>query len=293
MRMRPAVNRTTWLVCVLLAGVVLGVRLKPYLVAKYRGKMADLSGAVLIYAPLAGADLDYANLERARLDAAHLNAADLSGADLRDACLRRAILYGADLSRADLDGADLRDADLRDANLGGSNLAWVVVDQVSGWDNVTRCRVKRNGARLQGANLRGTHLECADLSGIDLTGANLSCAGLTGTDLTSAKLTGATLTGARYDEYTRWPAHLDPQRQGAILVKEIPMMKPKTERCGAGKETCGDLCGVRTAGGSGSRGGPRGRARKLSPISPYLGRITPSADELASARWRGRRSIEV
>jgi hypothetical protein len=59
MAKRP--NRVAWalaagLSAVLLGGtVMLGVRLRPYWQARYRGKGADLRRAVLIHAPLAGA----------------------------------------------------------------------------------------------------------------------------------------------------------------------------------------------------------------------------------------------
>jgi uncharacterized protein YjbI with pentapeptide repeats len=64
-------NRTPWTVCGLLAEVVLGevgvlgVRLRPYWVANYHGDRADLHGAVLVSAPLRGANLLGAYLEEA------------------------------------------------------------------------------------------------------------------------------------------------------------------------------------------------------------------------------------
>jgi uncharacterized protein YjbI with pentapeptide repeats len=89
-------NRIEAVVCAILTGLVLvgvgalGVRLRPYWVARYRGADADLRGAVLIGAPLRGVDLHGAELPNT----------DLRGADLRDADLK-----GADLSGANLDGA--------------------------------------------------------------------------------------------------------------------------------------------------------------------------------------------
>jgi ABC-type enterochelin transport system permease subunit len=56
-------NHIAWAICAFLAGVVvvavgvLPLRLEPYWVAKYRGVGADLRGALLIWAPLRGANL--------------------------------------------------------------------------------------------------------------------------------------------------------------------------------------------------------------------------------------------
>jgi uncharacterized protein YjbI with pentapeptide repeats len=106
-------NRTTWAVCAALAGAVLvgvgvlGARLKPCWVAKYRGEGADLRGAVLMHAPLAGANLQFA--------------------DLRDADLRGADLTGAFLGGAQLQGADLRGAHLDHVTI---NPAWEDVETV-------------------------------------------------------------------------------------------------------------------------------------------------------------------
>ena len=95
------------------------------------GKRADLSGAVLRWAVLHGADL--------------------SGADLRGADLRWAVLHGANLRWADLRGADLSRADLREAGLHGAFL--------NGAD--------LHGADLHGADLHGAFLIAADLRGAD------------------------------------------------------------------------------------------------------------------------------
>ena len=66
-------NRKAWgLAGVLSAGVLFGLGkgaawLRPYWVAKYRGRGADLHGAVLALAPLQGSDLTDANLQNADL----------------------------------------------------------------------------------------------------------------------------------------------------------------------------------------------------------------------------------
>src|SRR5262249_52318905 len=76
-------NQPLWMMNILLAAVVLAgigvllIRLRPYWVAKYRGKRADLHGAALPFAPLAGAALDGANLRRANLRRANLSRASL------------------------------------------------------------------------------------------------------------------------------------------------------------------------------------------------------------------------
>jgi hypothetical protein len=95
------VDRQAWGLAAVLAVVVLGgigmlgTCLRPYWVAKYRGEGADLSGAMLIRAPLQGAVLE---------------SADLSDADLRGADMKGSYLGDADLTGADLRGADLRGA---------------------------------------------------------------------------------------------------------------------------------------------------------------------------------------
>ena len=91
---------------------------------------ANLEGAGLYLAVLAGADLRGANLRGAFLRRTNLRGADLRGADfwgaileaarLQGADLRGAFLLGADLRGASLEGADLRGADLTRANFEGA-----------------------------------------------------------------------------------------------------------------------------------------------------------------------------
>lgn len=80
------------IVCSLSAGVLLTAR--PYWVAKYRGREANLRGTVLLMAYLDSADLRGADLSGAILKGAWLEGTNLKGADLR----------GADLSGAIYDG---------------------------------------------------------------------------------------------------------------------------------------------------------------------------------------------
>src|SRR5436190_6310664 len=91
-------NRVAWaLAAVLIGGGPLLARLAtdPALRARYRGRGADLHGALLAGASLQGADLREANLEGALLVRTDLEDADLSGADLRKANLSGASLYHA------------------------------------------------------------------------------------------------------------------------------------------------------------------------------------------------------
>jgi hypothetical protein len=116
--MTTRTNRVAWgLALVLAAGLVggiglLGVRLRPYWVAKYRGELADLRAANLPGAPLSranlyGAHLQGANLRNANLEEANLEEARLAGADLTDANLSFARLSNADLTGTDLTGTKL------------------------------------------------------------------------------------------------------------------------------------------------------------------------------------------
>src|SRR5438270_7449348 len=97
MRKRSTSRVTLW-ICAIQAGLVLWatgllfVRLRPYWVAKYRGEGADLRGARLMYAPLAGAYLLHAKLQYANLMGANLAEAELYDANLQHACLRAAVL---------------------------------------------------------------------------------------------------------------------------------------------------------------------------------------------------------
>jgi hypothetical protein len=107
--MAKRTNRIAWGLAAVLAMALLGaiallgVRLRPYWVAKYRGDGAELDHQMLIRAPLAGADL---------------MAASLRGVDLHSADLQGALLAGADLSGADLTGADLRNVMMGEVAIG-------------------------------------------------------------------------------------------------------------------------------------------------------------------------------
>ena len=108
----------------------------------------DLSGAILRYANLYGANLREADLTEANLYGANLREADLTEAHLSYVNLHGANLRGADLTEADLTEAHLSYVDLHGANL--------------------------HGALLSGANLREADLTDANLCEANLSGAYLS-----------------------------------------------------------------------------------------------------------------------
>jgi uncharacterized protein YjbI with pentapeptide repeats len=139
-------SRVAWVLAAILAVAVvggvglLGVRLRPYWVAMYRGDGADLHGTSLPFAPLEGVSLNSANLIKADLFRANLHGSDLTGADLAGTDLSYANRTGALLTCADLRGADLRGADLRGADLGvgdllvhRTNLRGIRYDQATRW----------------------------------------------------------------------------------------------------------------------------------------------------------------
>jgi uncharacterized protein YjbI with pentapeptide repeats len=98
-------GRTAWGLAAILSVLVmggialLGVRLRPYWVAKYRGQDAWPPGAFLTMAPLCGADLVGTNRIGADLTGAYLEGAKLSGP-----------LLATKLVRAHLEGANLKGA---------------------------------------------------------------------------------------------------------------------------------------------------------------------------------------
>ena len=81
-----------------------------------------LTGAVLLYENLQGADLREADLQGADLRSANLRHADLWKADLGAADLRLTNLQGANLRFTSLRSANLRNANLREASLWDTDL---------------------------------------------------------------------------------------------------------------------------------------------------------------------------
>jgi uncharacterized protein YjbI with pentapeptide repeats len=145
-------HRVAWAVAAVLAAVVvggiglLGVRLRPYWVARYRGINADMPGV---------------QIPGASLDGVHLEGARLTGTNLRRANLRRAIPDGANLTNADLRGADMRNAilegasllaDLRGADLGelgSTRRSWTKTSTGTGRERTFA--VRTSGARTSPA----------------------------------------------------------------------------------------------------------------------------------------------
>ena len=81
--MAKRTNRVAWGLAVALALIVLGsigllgVRFRPYWIARHRGRRAQLDGAGLTAAPLQGADLGGARLRGAKLVGARLQETNL------------------------------------------------------------------------------------------------------------------------------------------------------------------------------------------------------------------------
>lgn len=157
----------------------------------------NFSGANLIRASLAGADLQGKNFYMAQLTRANLRGANLSGAELGNADLR-----GADLRGAKLGESFLYKANLEEANLTGAQL----------------CNADLRGANLNGANLSEADFGIADLSAADLRGANLCGAKLMGTRLVASNFQMANLTGCRIHGVFTWNVKLQDARQFDIVV---------------------------------------------------------------------------
>jgi hypothetical protein len=85
-------SQVVGILCALSLGVLLTAR--PYWVAKYLGREANLRHAMLLMACLGGADLRSADLSGANLTGAWLEGANLTGADLRGAKLAGALYDG-------------------------------------------------------------------------------------------------------------------------------------------------------------------------------------------------------
>ena len=127
---------------------------------------ANLVGANLINANLAGANLVGANLINANLAGANLAGANLVGANLAYANLAGANLVGANLAYANLTGANLINANLAGANLAGANNRrfksdlWMILTMASK-EVPALVRAMKSG-KINGSTYEG---ECACLVG--------------------------------------------------------------------------------------------------------------------------------
>ena len=180
-------NPVAWGLAAVLAAVVLigigllGARLRPYWVAKYRGERAELQGVVLVFGPFQGANLIATKLQGANLGGSNLETANLYFANLQRANLRGVNLRGAYLAAADLRGADLRGADLTTAYVPSPGSRQMY------FPKETFPQILRQQAMPGGSSYFTAF--------------------------------ATRLTGARYDALTRWPKGFDPLKHGAILVK--------------------------------------------------------------------------
>lgn len=191
---------------------------------------ADLTGLDLRGADLSGANLSGLDLTGLDLTGARLDGANLSGAIFRDTRLdgvsaRAADLSGATLVNTTMNGADLSNARLDHAFIGKEDAGHIAVLDMDR-------RLVVSNVRLDGASLKGAHLQAvffkessaagADFSDMNadvvtfrastVTNANfdgvsgrklsffesdLSGAALTNTDLKNAEFSSTTLDGVR------------------------------------------------------------------------------------------------
>lgn len=155
------------------------------------GEGADLSGARLNKAVLAGVDLRCADLSGARFDDADLRGAKLGGTDLAGASLRH-----ADLSDAEL--GDFIDADFSDAIMRG----------------VRAASVDGRYANLARSDLRG-----ATFTNVDLQNARLN----------SANVEGAVFADCRVFGMAAWDLRGAPAKQSGLFVTPISAdLRPPT-----------------------------------------------------------------
>lgn len=132
-----------------------------------------------------------ANLQGAKLDEAYMAGAKLLDANLSEATLGNACLTGANLANANLSGVYMEDANLQNANLEQANFTGAILETAD-----------LSGANLWRANLKNAHLQGCNFSGAKLQYANLEGAQyLTDSQLKQAwALKGAIMpNGQRYD----------------------------------------------------------------------------------------------
>lgn len=203
---------------------------------------ADLTGAHLEEAFLAGsslkrANLTGANLEMASLEGAHLEGANLSEAQMAEVNLTHAHLENAVLIKAHVEEANCRGAFLEGANFGEGHLEGADLKETSlAKTRFTRAhlegadlrRARAGGGRadfhathLEGANLEETSLEKADFRDAHLEGALLGEAHLEGADFRKAYLAGADLRAAHLEGADLKETHLEGKSLRPSDVKRI------------------------------------------------------------------------
>lgn len=176
----------------------------------YDDWIADLSGADLSHANLAGASLNQVWMHRTNFMQANLNNADaryvsanganfssaqLVGANFENASLRQASLTGADLNAANFAETDLQGATLAEIQAGGSLWALANLSQ-SNWQGADLAGADLSQANLSNTNFRDTNLSGANLRGANLQYASFQNSDLTWTDLRETNVAGADFQGA-------------------------------------------------------------------------------------------------
>ncbi len=166
--------------------------------------------AFLQYADAPGVDC-----RRRLLNDADLTGANLEGAVLAGSHFERAALYCANLEGCDLRAANLRRADMRGARLAGAVLSGAVMDEADmraayiafptgheglhvfrhGAQPRNRLAVGGRGADFTNCAMRGARLCAANLKGADFTGAVLAAADLSGAKLTDAVFCDTVMDG--------------------------------------------------------------------------------------------------
>ena len=159
-------------------------------------KEANLVRAQLQEANLVQAQLEKANLVEAQLKEAYLARAQLEKANLVEAQLKEANLEGAQLKEANLVRAQLKEANLYEAQLKEADLRGAQLEKANLVEAQLK-EVKLYGAQLEKANLYEAQLKEAYLEGAQLKEANLAGAQLEKADLENAQLQEADLTGAK------------------------------------------------------------------------------------------------
>ena len=122
---------------------------------------------------------------RADLRGAKLTEAQLAGVDFSGAALQC-----ADLSRAKLGGSNLQDVTAMESNFAGADLHAAIMNRAD-LNNAYILQAKLKASKLRAACLTWCNLSYSDLTDADLSDAIMQSTQLWGTDLTRATLCGA------------------------------------------------------------------------------------------------------